>query len=51
MSPEDATELSDLLTRYQVAGVPAASEFKKIVSDKRLYNFDKADFKLWRTAL
>ena len=51
MSPEDATELSDLLTRYQVAGVPDASEFKKIVSDKRLYNFDKADFKIWRTAL
>jgi len=51
ITPEDATELSDLLTRYQVAGVPDASEFKKIVSDKRLYNFDKADFKIWRTAL
>ncbi len=50
-SPEDLTELSELLTRYQVAGVPDASEFKKIVSDKRLYNFDKADFKIWRTAL
>lgn len=51
MAGEEAAELSELLTRYRVAGVPDASEFKKIVSDKRLYNFDKADFKIWRTAL
>ena len=51
MDEGDATELGELLSRYQVAGVPETSEFRKIISDKRLYNFDKRDFKIWRTAL
>lgn len=51
LSEHDAAELSGLLERWAVAGTPPAEEFRKIVSDKRLYNFDKRDFRLWRTAL
>ena len=51
MADEDISEIADLLARYPIDGVPDASAFKKVVSDKRLYNFDKKDFKIWRTAL
>ncbi len=51
LDERDAAELTELLDRYEVAGVPEAAEFRKIVSDKRLYNFNKRDFRLWRTAL
>ncbi len=47
----EAAELAELLDRYQVAGVPQPSEFRRIVSDRRLFNFDKRDFRIWRTAL
>ena len=51
LSDDDAGEVSGLLGRYEVAGGPDPSEFRKIVSDRRLFNFDKRDFRIWRTAL
>ena len=51
LDERDAAELTEMLGRYEVAGIPEAAEFRKIVSDKRLYNFNKRDFRIWRTAL
>ena len=50
-SDDDKLKVSDLLSKYTIAGIPENPEFKKIVSGKKLYNFDKSDFKLWRVAL
>ena len=50
-SDDDKLKVSDLLSKYKIAGIPENPEFKKIVSGKKLYNFDKSDFKLWRVAL
>ena len=50
-SDNDKLKISDLLSKYKIAGIPENPEFKKIVSGKKLYNFDKSDFKLWRVAL
>lgn len=44
---EDEAYLVDLLDTY---GIPRPRRFRKVVSDKRLYNFDKKEFELWRTA-
>jgi predicted outer membrane repeat protein len=48
---DDKLAISDLLLKYKIEGIPENPEFKKIVSGKKLYNFDKSDFKLWRVAL
>ena len=47
-SDADRAEVADLLARGGVEG--AGSGFRKIVSDRRLFNFDKRDFRIWRTA-
>jgi methylamine---glutamate N-methyltransferase subunit B len=44
---DEEAYLGELLDRY---GIPRPRRFKKVVSDKRLYNFDKKEFELWRTA-
>ncbi|MDA1188761.1 MAG: hypothetical protein O2854_03680 [Chloroflexi bacterium] len=51
MDEADKTLLTELLTKYQVAGIPKPEEFKKIVSGEQLYNFSIKDFELWRVAL
>jgi hypothetical protein len=51
MSAEDAKLLGGLLSQAGLEGSPTPEQFIKIVSDKRLYNFDTEDFELWRVAL
>jgi len=48
---KDAALLADLLDRYELASAADSSRFTKVVSGRRLYNFDKADFELWRVAM
>jgi glutamate synthase domain-containing protein 3 len=45
---EDRTALQDLLTTYRVS---APATFKKVVSGRRLWNFDKKDLDVWKAAL
>ena len=40
--------LADLLRTYNV---PAPAAFKKIVSGRRLWNFDKKELDIWKVAL
>jgi len=51
LTAEDKALLRDLLTKYKVAGIPKPTEFTKIVSGKKLYNFNMKDYELWRVAL
>jgi glutamate synthase domain-containing protein 3 len=45
---EDRAWLSDLLATYKV---PAPAAFKKVVSGRKLWNFDKKDLDVWKAAL
>jgi methylamine---glutamate N-methyltransferase subunit B len=45
---EETASLKELLTVYNVAG-PAA--FKKVVSGRKLWNFDRKDLAIWKVAL
>lgn len=45
---EEQAALKDLLTTYRISG-PAA--FRKIVSGKKLWNFDKKELGIWKVAL
>jgi glutamate synthase domain-containing protein 3 len=45
---EDQTVLGELLDSYQV---PAPTSFKKIVSGRKLWNFDRKELDLWKVAL
>ncbi len=45
---EDRAVLGDVLASY---GVPAPATFRKIVSGRKLWNFDKKDLDIWKTAL
>jgi len=45
---EDQAWLQDLLTTYNV---PAPTAFKKIVSGRKLWNFDKKELEVWKAAL
>jgi glutamate synthase domain-containing protein 3 len=47
-STEDAMELEKLLSTYRMAAPPA---FKKIVSGRKLWNFDKKELEIWKAAL
>jgi glutamate synthase domain-containing protein 3 len=47
-SPEDQTELSDLLRTYNIAGPPT---FKKVVAGRKLWNFDRKELEIWKAAL
>lgn len=48
---EDVSLLADLLARHDLRGAPEPRCFNRVTSGKRLYNFDKADFELWRVAM
>jgi hypothetical protein len=41
-------QLHDLLTTY---GVPAPPAFKKVVSGRKLWNFDRKELDVWKAAL
>jgi glutamate synthase domain-containing protein 3 len=45
---EDAAGLKELLEQY---GVTAPESFKKVVSGRRLWNFDRKDLDVWKAAL
>lgn len=47
-SAEDRASLMELLAAYQV---PAPTAFKKIVSGRRLWNFDTKELDIWKAAL
>jgi glutamate synthase domain-containing protein 3 len=45
---EDRAALRDLLETYNV---PAPAAFRKVVSGRKLWNFDKKDLEIWKAAL
>lgn len=45
---EDRAWLRDLLTKYNV---PAPANFKKVVSGRKLWNFDRKELEIWKAAL
>jgi glutamate synthase domain-containing protein 3 len=47
-SAEDRAWLHDLLTAY---GVPAPAAFRKVVSGRKLWNFDRKELDVWKAAL
>ncbi len=51
LSEEDVSLLDGLLSGYGINGSRGPKDFTKIVSGKRLYNFDKRDYEMWRVAL
>ena len=52
---DDAESLDSLLTQNldpEVRkGLPAGRDFKKVVAGRKLWNFDKRDWKTWQEAL
>jgi methylamine---glutamate N-methyltransferase subunit B len=47
-STEDQAALNELLSAYDV---PAPATFRKVVSGRKLWNFDKKDLEIWKAAL
>src|SRR5438034_8064673 len=47
-SAEDQASLQDLLAKYNV---PAPAAFQKVVSGRKLWNFDRKDLDIWKAAL
>jgi glutamate synthase domain-containing protein 3 len=47
-TPEDRAALADFLTAH---GVPAPQAFKKVVSGRKLWNFDRKELDIWKVAL
>jgi glutamate synthase domain-containing protein 3 len=45
---EELAELRDLLVTYQV---PGPASFRKVVSGRRLWNFDRKELDIWKVAL
>jgi glutamate synthase domain-containing protein 3 len=48
LTAEDRTALTNLLATYNV---PAPAAFKKVVSGRKLWNFDKKELDIWKVAL
>jgi glutamate synthase domain-containing protein 3 len=58
LSPVDESDIRDLesalhahLPAELVAKVPPAQAFRKVISGRKLWNFDKREWKLWQEAL
>ena len=51
MTEDDVALLDGLFGQHELEDRPAAEEFTKVVSGRQLYNFDKQEFELWRSAL
>ena len=55
LSPDDTEFLDSVLTQHLPASVreskPPASQFKKVVSGRKLWNFDRSEWKSWQEAL
>jgi hypothetical protein len=54
-SREDVSSVESLLARYLDSGtrqkLPPAADFKKVVAGRKLWNFDKREWKTWQEAL
>ena len=55
LSPEEAAWLDGLLGEYFPPALraqkPAGKDFKKVVAGRKLWNFDKRNWKTWQDAL
>jgi glutamate synthase domain-containing protein 3 len=55
LTPEEAAILDGLLTEHLPAELraqkPAGRDFTKVVAGRKLWNFDKHDWKTWQDAL
>jgi methylamine---glutamate N-methyltransferase subunit B len=53
--PDDAKFIDSLLAQYLEPevrkGLPAGGDFKKVVAGRKLWNFDKREWKTWQEAL
>jgi glutamate synthase domain-containing protein 3 len=47
-TPEERAALGELLSTYNV---PAPAGFKKVVSGRKLWNFDREELDIWKAAL
>ena len=47
-NPEDCGLLAELLAKHQM---PAPAAFKKVVSGRKLWNFDRKELEIWKAAL
>lgn len=50
-SGEDATWLDSTLAQYLPGASRRATDFKKVVAGRKLWNFDKREWKVWQEAL
>lgn len=50
-SGEDRAWLCSVLTRYIPGAVPRVHTFRKVVAGRKLWNFDKREWKVWQEAL
>jgi glutamate synthase domain-containing protein 3 len=55
MDPGEADHLEETLSAHLPASLrstkPAAADFKKVVAGRKLWNFDKREWRIWREAL
>lgn len=51
LAPEDIAWLDSTLTQYLPGAPRRGQKFKKVVAGRKLWNFDKRDWKLWEQAL
>jgi glutamate synthase domain-containing protein 3 len=47
-SPEDRTAIQELLRTFDV---PCPAAFQKVISGRKLWNFDRKEMDLWKVAL
>src|SRR5579872_1378922 len=50
-SREDAAWLDSTLAQYLPGAAPHGQDFKKVVAGRKLWNFDKREWKVWQEAL
>ena len=51
MQPGSMTRLARIFRRKFAGQTPLAGDFKKVVAGRKLWNFDKREWKLWQEAL
>ena len=55
LSPDDAKSIDALLAQFLDSevrqGLPAGRQFRKVVAGRKLWNFDKREWKTWQEAL
>jgi glutamate synthase domain-containing protein 3 len=51
MEEGEAERLDQTLETYLGSGRPAAADFRKVVAGRKLWNFDKREWRIWQEAL